>query len=468
MATTANVPGDFLRLRERWSPGFGFETLTFLAIRDDDEWLLEYAHVVYSAPYSDGIPPDLSLKTDSIWAVRHSTNVGSSEWTPCINLETGPLAVRYEDRELRLRSINVRAPIYSYFPVNHPATAGSLRVPALEVRSYFDGPKRPVDAGLIEMELASSDTPYDGIADLTGAFALPSGWFEFVGHKSSIEISMQPPVRPSNECRFEDGEAVLVMESAREVNPEDVSIGLRGVSQQGIVQRRTVPGTEFDWSETVVGKKGEHRFDPKGAIAFNLYSRFHNEFAGKHYFQDQAATFNRLLSMHRLVDTDSTVERDLLHGDGGEFELAVNLLLNLMGIKTILYGPVPEFGDWADLFAITAENTLLPIECTAGPIDHKGKLNKFNRRIKKIRELNSSQGLGFTRIMPVVVTNLGREETEGSWATLRDLGMAVVAREDLEMMLERLEIPVPHEEFEKVISQLVPSDSANGTQEPSA
>lgn len=71
------------------------------------------------------------------------------------------------------------------------------------------------------------------------------------------------------------------------------------------------------------------------------------------------------------------------------------------------------------------------VECTTGHLKAETKLAKLVERAQTIRRRLDASGNRHIRLLPVIVTALGRDEVKADSDQAQQLGVVVAAREDL-------------------------------------
>lgn len=133
---------------------------------------------------------------------------------------------------------------------------------------------------------------------------------------------------------------------------------------------------------------------------------------------------------------------DYLLGKGGDqskdFEIGVGLLFHFCGFNVGPYGRVKALQaksiqeEIDHLVFAPPGNRIVAIECTKKDLDIDGKLSKFSRRVKELRDLLP----GFD-IIPLVCTPLSK--TRIATSDIQKAGkehMGVIAAEEIQAILE--------------------------------
>jgi hypothetical protein len=139
------------------------------------------------------------------------------------------------------------------------------------------------------------------------------------------------------------------------------------------------------------------------------------------------------------------------------FEGAVSTLLNLLGFSVSNYGRIPKLQKGPDIIAVSPSGHVGVIECTIGLLDQNDKLAKLVQRAKLIHDRLTETGYGFLQIQPVIVTPLSRDEVTANLSTAGQHDIAVVCRDNLEYMLNRISLPPNADQLFQDAKRLIPN-----------
>jgi hypothetical protein len=227
--------------------------------------------------------------------------------------------------------------------------------------------------------------------------------------------------------------------------------------------RFSIEGSELEWSRDRDVQRGTVERDlPHTPLALTILS-LDGELLMRRWVQDPALSFNDRLQLHRQVDLSGTFIKTFF-ADKNEFEERVNLLLTLLGLTVLKYGEIKPLTDAPDILATSSARHLYIVECTTGDINKSGKLHRLHERTRAIAEATSQTPAPFIAIQPVVITSLTRTETVAHWTTAESFQIALVCREDLEALLQRLESPPSADDLLQLAASCIPSTRAEPTQ----
>jgi hypothetical protein len=160
---------------------------------------------------------------------------------------------------------------------------------------------------------------------------------------------------------------------------------------------------------------------------------------------DPSSLPNARKAAYALFDRDLEVLRDYLWENSQprknpqrDFEDGVATLLFVLGFASVNMGGIQRLQDAPDCLCCTPSGDYAIVECTTGHPDRDDKLSKLFTRAQGLRGTLDRSGLQERRLLPVLVTAMGRPEipqTELDKAA--QMKIVVVCREDLESALQR-------------------------------
>lgn len=179
------------------------------------------------------------------------------------------------------------------------------------------------------------------------------------------------------------------------------------------------------------------------------------------WVSDPKRHFNPRHAIHQIFDKEELeILNKLLFGprknDQDDFEEGVALLLSVLGFSIVHYGAIKNLREGPDIVAITPLGHIGVVECTIGLLDNKDKLAKLVQRTILIKEGMAKSGYGFLKVQPVIVSALPQKENKGDLDEAGKHSIAVVCRENLETMVNRIKLPLNPEGLFDEAAQLVP------------
>jgi hypothetical protein len=174
---------------------------------------------------------------------------------------------------------------------------------------------------------------------------------------------------------------------------------------------------------------------------------YEGQLLGKWWIRDVERSPNERFQVHRAVDPNGTFRTSFFEEHRSDFEDRVNLLLFLLGLDLFKYGRISNLTDGPDILAVSKQRHLYVIDCTVGDVDRKGKLYSLYERANRIRELLAGLPDPPVAVQPVIFTSLPRADTATHWATAATYKIALVCRENITNLLDRLEMPPTGDEL---------------------
>jgi hypothetical protein len=244
-----------------------------------------------------------------------------------------------------------------------------------------------------------------------------------------------------NKSRLSNGKLSIHVENIGTQNPEDVSVGVLALSGISPVNRIACDLTKDDW-EGIPGTAHKEILIGTASSAV-IFLSFKGNALDMQTVNDPAILLNnpRILT-YTHFDQDLSVLNEYLVGKGGvqstDFEIGVGLLFHFCGFNVGPYGRVKALQSKSIqeeidhvVFAPSGSH-IIAIECTKKDLDINGKLSKFSRRVKELRDLLPT----FT-VIPLVCTPLNKAmiaESDNQKADKEQIG--VVAAEEIQAILQ--------------------------------
>ena len=106
----------------------------------------------------------------------------------------------------------------------------------------------------------------------------------------------------------------------------------------------------------------------------------------------------------------------------------------MLGFSTSQIGGRENTSDAADIVATTPRGNILIIECTTGLLK-SDKVAKLVERSEIVRKRLISSGNQHLKVLPVLVTSKPKDEVKADIEEVKNKGIAVFTKEDLESAL---------------------------------
>jgi hypothetical protein len=419
-------------------------------------WTHRFSHAV--APSER--PADISIETQSIRAVRTLIALDEDS-APKIVEEAlrDPMTISGGAWTARIRGSPTVGLAIEYERLHLPRAVGPKRVPTLTITPAERVSWKFPTIKELDQELLSHTEPYDGFADLLADLGVPIQLTE-LEQKPLVEVVLFAPADiDTTQSGISGGKLSLAVTMHPALEPSKLRIGIKAFpSNSPAVRRSSFGGDELSWSRESAGDvvRTTHTADlPNVPIVLAIVS-YDGEYMGKWWVRDTALSFNDRLQLHRCVDTTDQFKKTFFE-DRNDFEDRVALLLTLLNLTPLKYGEIEHLTDAPDMLALSTGRHLYVIDCTTGDINSKGKLLRLHERTKKIRETLSQSAQPPIAVLPIVFTSLPRQETAIHWQTAAAFQIAIVARENIVNILDRLDVPpMPEDLYQSALSFVPP------------
>jgi hypothetical protein len=311
----------------------------------------------------------------------------------------------------------------------------------------------------VELELLAHAEPYESLADLYAEFGVPAERAA-PDAPSVVEVILAPVALFSNQSELKDSKLRILVESASDVTTPDLQVGVKAMTRSGVT-RFAITGDRFQWLDEGAFLIGEAVHDLPDTPLVLLALSYKGEFLHRWYVKDQSKSYNVRFDLHRAADPDDRF-RKTYFDHKNDFEERVALTLTLLDLTVHKYGELVGLTDAPDLLAVSKQGHLFVVECTTGDINSRGKIQRLSERTKALRQLLHGTPAQPQYVVPVIVTSLPRNETAAHWASAENLGVAIIAREEIEALLAQLEAPpTPEVLFARALS-MVPTVNIRG------
>lgn len=319
----------------------------------------------------------------------------------------------------------------------------------------------PGGAEELDQALRTLEHPFDGFSGLARLIGVAD---ERVGmdHSASYKVVAPFCARLGRTgCSFRDRLQVEIHVSTKSI-AEACDLAQSGVALDGSLISGTLPILSEAWTEGEDGWTLHANFPPPSAASVTILLRLGG-------FCVDRLDLTNLTPRERniAVDVYRGIDPDLEYFHSGlvlgarpnpnGFEQAVGRLLTFLGFRVDVFGPDKRLSDSMDCIAYAdREMVILPVECTTGSIDAGGKLGKLVVRANAIRTL-----LPEHVVQPVLATQQPRQAiSRQELSRAADDHVAVLAREDLDELLQGSFISVPLLEAVRTIRAAVPEGNS--------
>jgi hypothetical protein len=443
---------EFSALARSWAQFYRTRETTYISVRLGEIWYLLYSRDLFHVDNPVDAPP-IYIETPSIRAGQFRTKIEESDASEIVErvlAERGKVTVA--QWSVSLSSVGA---LQDRFDRLYPARSpGQMRLPTYVLESGGVDLRNSKDA--FTLELLACNTPFESLEELCNELMIPIAPGEPT-QPTHAEIILGNLFRFDNTSSLKDDHLNLTIVASRQVKQEHLRISAKVFYAPNLPPRRLViPPDSFSWAERDGKTYNECAFEMSDGQLALVFVSYRGEFCHKWWLRDQSKSFSQSYQFHRLLDTDNRIERTFFDSKN-DFEHRVALLLSLMNLTILPYGGIPELQDAPDILAYSSNNDLYVVECTTGDIDHKGKLQRLCDRTRKIATRAQQSPIAIANLFSVVFTSLPRTDISPHLAKLEALKIAVFCKDDIELMIERVEAPPTPEEILTAVQALIPT-----------
>lgn len=289
--------------------------------------------------------------------------------------------------------------------------------------------------------LRAADVPYDSVQELATDYGVGA----LHGDRALFEVVARSVIEVLAESAVVGTRASLGICMAASLDRVRAKIGFRVVHQGNVVKRGAIGGSSLTWSDRgrVIVGIGEIEV-PAGAVV-QCVASFDDEAHHVQWRADPATFFNPRAAIFALIDPSGALVKSYIRPESppkgkaaDDFEAAISWLLWTLGFSVASFGTHPKTRDTFDVVATTPRGDFLVVECTLGLLRTEGKLSKLAARAVHVREVLAASNMKHLRVLPVIVTAMTSEQVDADTGPALDLGVLVIAREDLEEVQREL------------------------------
>lgn len=291
----------------------------------------------------------------------------------------------------------------------------------------------------LDWELKSASVPFDSLGELLSEYSLGT----YKGDFAHIEVVALAAAEVDFNAVVKGETANPAIFLANALNQADCQLGYRVLLHGQVKERGAINGADMEWAPSDHYAHGTGCLKiPSGAVlqCFATYRGFAQH---QGWIADPATAQNPRRAALEEFDDKLAVLRDFLfeaqkqRKDARDFEIGVAWLMWMLGFSVAHAGATSRTSDATDILATTPGGHMALVECTTGHIKADTKLAKLVERAQTIRRRLDASGNSHIRLLPVIVTALGRDEVKADSDQAQQLGVVVAAREDLSEALNR-------------------------------
>jgi hypothetical protein len=418
-----------------WEAAYTFPGLCFFAIRHHEQLQLLHGRLfLHTAP-----PKIPHRHFESASAVAGYFPLAELGLTHRVLVEkimaSEPIHTPLGNLYLPLDSSN--SPSTYFVPFHSEGISGGSRISVLMISgaqrySYVQQPQ-------LDWELKSAPLPFDSLGELLNEYSLGA----YKGDFAHIEVVALAAVEADLASVVKGESAKPALFLANALNQAECHLGYRVLLHGQVMERGTIRGTDMEWAP------GEHYMHGTGSLtipsgaALQCFAAYRGFVHHQGWIADPALSQNPRRAALEEFDENLAVLRDFLfeeqkqRKDARDFEIGVAWLMWILGFSVAHAGATSRTSDATDILATTPGGHMALVECTTGHIKSDTKLAKLVERTRTIRRRLDASGNRHIRLLPVIVTALGRDEVKADLDQAQQLGVVVAAREELSEALTR-------------------------------
>lgn len=468
LSTPAHLQ-QFKQIIDPWKGAYRFATCACVAIKAGDITPILVGRILL-----DFTPPEQSqsfnLDTEHLIAHKFVIPIPHGQIDNLIDqISNGNIVSKEKQFSLKQDGEYLGSTL---FLLHHPeVTMPGIRVPTLRVSGATNEPFlrsssfRNVDH--IDWTLRASEQPFESLDELLRWLGLPT--LEQLGNLTAIEAVAFSPTFLLDTSHIHEGCAVVSCRTAKGIDANKIRLGYK-ILRPTTTDRSMTTGDMFEWTDkNVFFKDGVISIDTADGLALQAFLSYEGRPLHQWWISDPDKRLNRRQALYEIFDHNLTVLKSFINGEGREkskdFEKGVSFLTHLLGFDILPLNVTPLLSDGPDLIISTPSNNIAVVECTIRHLDEDNKLAKLIQRTTLVREKLKTTGLDHLKVQPVIVSLLTRPELQGELVGAGRLGVAVISREDLQVLLNETIIYPKADDLFSRLSQYIPPPSSLDDQE---
>lgn len=444
---------NFNAFVSRWTEAYVSAAYSYIGFKTDEGSHLFCGRVFFDTvrPATNGQP--FKYEAEHIVAGRFIKIAGANTISVAVTDAKAGKVDGIDNATLSLVADNNRLSEY-LSPFYHPFIS-SLRISGMSKFNLINKLDLPRD---LDWQLKSADVPFDTMDDLLKHCGLPS--LAQIGDSTILEIVAASPGIIDARSTISNGEAIIECQFSKALDMNKLRLGYRIFNEDQSISRSSITGSTLKMSEGDDLVVGTHRINVKDASLLQAYLSYDRIPLDQKSIVDPKKHSDPHHAAYQALDPDfETIKEILLKPDKNRsdtFESAVSILFTLLGFSSVNYGRIPKLQDGADIIAVTPSGRVAIVECTIGLPNQKDKMAKLAQRTTLIRKNVIEAGFSASEIQPVIVTPLARNEVAVDIPMARDHSIALVCKEDIEDLLNKVALPPKADEAFQEIKELVP------------
>lgn len=450
---------QFLATADHLGPAVERAILTFIAVRQDKQFVLLEGQLLLSVIDQEPKPP---FRTADIRAGQYRLSALNKSVAQILTeVEAGLL--KLPDGEIVIPKFHGGSYQWDYNEF-HPA-GGQSR---LEVMTVYGREREAlVDQRRLDWDLRAAEPPYDNIVELTNAYGLifATGSVRFEAAAPAVVV-----VDVEHEVRNTEASVGLVL--SKGFDPTRAFLAYRILVKKNVVTRGRLSGDEFEWRDDGKSLRGSAKIAGPEAAIVHCFGGYEGRAQSYGWIVDPNNHQNARRAAYEAFDKDLKKLTEVLFRTPGpgknaksdDFETAVSWLLWMRGYSVSLLGTkaIPELKEGPDLLATTPAGHFVVIECTMGMLKEDTKSAKLVGRANQVREHLEKSGNPHLKVLPVMITSLPRSAVEAELEGAAESGVFVITREGIEEALRTSFLfPDADREFNEALALLAEATAAS-------
>ena len=454
---------QFLAIADTLGPAAERATLTFVAVRRDEEFMLIEGRLMLDA---------VDQEPKHFRSVNvHAGHYRLSELKKSMAQVMDEIAVgRLElpDGDVVIPAAHEGGWRWEY-DQSHPGGVQSR----VEVMTVYGREREALfDQRLVNWELRAADLPFDTLIELANHYGL-----NFAQGSVRFEAVAPAIIMVDIEQRVSGREATLGVILSRGFDTDRAFLGYRVLVGKKVVDRGRVPGSSFEWKDERRLLRGLATLPVPEAAIVHCFAGYDGIVHNYGWILDPNNHQNARRVAYEAFDKDLTKLTEVLFrppaaahkNQQDDFEFAVSYLLWIRGYSVSLLSTsaIPGIKEGPDLLATTPNGHFVVVECTLGILKEDTKLARLVARATLMRQNLEKSGNPHLKVLPVMITSKSRSEVEAELEGALQLGVFVITREGIEEALRTSYlVPDPDREFDEGLKFTADAASKHSSNDP--
>lgn len=300
-----------------------------------------------------------------------------------------------------------------------------------------------INQPFVEWELMAAETPYDSLLELLHDYGVGPLRNDGIG----IDIYTGSVAIIDSASANQDGKINLLIRLGHGLAPKDATLGYKVLIQGRVVQRQRLPGDSFAWAHEPLYQVGTIEFDVEPGAVLQCFVSYAGQVQHFGWLVDSSSILNSRRGMYDLVDPSLKTMMSIITDvnrktwNARDLERAVSWIFWMLGFSVVHFGQTKGIQDAVDLIATAPSGHVALIECTTGLLKAESKLSILHDRLQGARRALDASGNRHLRVLPVIVTSQPRSDILADLETAERLGMYVIAREEIDSMIQSTLFP---------------------------